>query len=82
MYVFFHVQEIQLHSHTQEEICKQAIIYKNEKSRPLNDYQKQVNKCSQDLAVRDATLLANRGKLLEAAKHVFMKVNIVLKRVI
>jgi len=60
---------MQSQPHTHQEICQKAIIYKKETSRPLTDYQKQVNKCSQDIAIRDPMLLTNRGKLLEAAKE-------------
>ena len=34
----------------------------------MSNYQKQVNKCAQDIAARDPSLLVKRGKLLEAAQ--------------
>lgn len=35
----------------------------------MSNYQIQVNKCAQDIATRDPSLLARRGKLLEAAQE-------------
>lgn len=52
----------------EKDIRAEAIIYRKEKIRPLSNYQKQINKCAQDIAARDPSLLVNRGKLLEAAK--------------
>lgn len=34
----------------------------------MSNYQKQVNKCAQDIAARDPSLLVKRGKLLEVAQ--------------
>ncbi len=44
----------------------EAVIYKKEKNRPLSNYQKEINKCAQDIAIREPSLLAKRGMLLEA----------------
>jgi len=65
---------MQLKSETQQEICQQAI---NKKTHSLTDYQKQINKCSQDIEIQHS-----RGKLLEAAKHAVHESGYCFKKVI
>jgi hypothetical protein len=54
---------------TEENIRKQAVIYRKEGKRPLSNYQKQINKAAGDIAVQDPSILARmKSELLNAAK--------------
>lgn len=52
----------------EEEIKSQATIYKKETTRPLNNYQKQINEVAQEICVKNPSMLRNRQKLLEMAR--------------
>ena len=45
-------------------------IYILSVSRPLNEYQKQINEAAQGICLKNLTMLRNRARLLEAAREV------------
>lgn len=54
----------------QEEIIEMATIYKKETSRPLTNYQKQLNKAAQSLCLENPGLLCKkRSFLIETARQ-------------
>lgn len=58
----------------EEKVREAARIYKKKSSRPLSNYQKQVNEEAAQLALSDPSLLNRRGDLLELAqKRVYQK---------
>lgn len=54
----------------EDEVREAAKIYRKESSRPLNEYQKQINEAAQDICLKNPTMLRNRARLLEAAREV------------
>ena len=46
----------------------------------MTNYQRQVNKCAQDIAARDPSLLVKRGKLLEAAQSAVYNSGYIFKK--
>ena len=53
----------------EDEVREAAKIYRKESSRPLNEYQKQINEAAQDICLKNPTMLRNRAHL-EAAREV------------
>lgn len=51
------------------EIRELAIVYKKESLRKLTDYQKRINDVSQEICVKNPTMLRNRKKLLLACQE-------------
>lgn len=54
----------------EDEVREAAKIYRKESSRPLNEYQKQINEAARDICLKNPTMLRNRARLLEAAREV------------
>ena len=68
--VFAEFTDIRSVEETQELVTELAAIYKSNK---LNKYQQYINACASELAIRDPTLLARRGALLEKAREVNLR---------
>lgn len=63
LYYFFYLMAIK-----DDNIKKNAVIFKKSVNRPLSNYQLKINEAAIDVALESPSILCNRGQLLEKAR--------------